>query len=295
VTARASRGQLTVLVASLFATLVSTAGWADEQEAAEDPPAEFEARQTRSGTQGTLRLGPHHSETGSDGATPARSVPWVAVPRLGSYVNEEGEVVYCRATRWAPALDDRDRQVRNANAAFQGLFTGLPELHGYDPNHSCPIDPTDPLPPSLVRDVVIRTVEDQLPRPTLEVPPGYALTGMPAYLVTNHTLDYGPVTHDVDLGIMTLQVTVTATGTTQVDWGDGHVETYHAPGTPWPHGQVHHTYIDTGTVTITATDTWQVTYEVPELDIVDTVTAPLAPRTLDGFEIQQLQAVRVAD
>jgi hypothetical protein len=226
---------------------------------------------------------------------PTDGMVWAGLPRLSSYVDEQGDVVFCRAVQWVRVLpNDRADRVRNANAVVLGLFGRLPELQGHDPNHPCPTDPTETIPPVVVQHAVLETIEDQLPRPTLEVPPGYALTGMPAYLVTNHQLDYGPVTHTVDLGITVVDVTVTATGTTHVDWGDGHAETYHTPGTPWPDGQVRHTYIDTGTVTITATDTWQVTYQVPALGIEDSVTAPLAPRSLEGFEVQQLQAVRTS-
>jgi hypothetical protein len=220
---------------------------------------------------------------------------WAALPRLGSYVDDDGEVVYCRGTQWVRVPpEDRADRVRDANSGFLGLFGGLPELQGHNPHHDCPVDPAEAIPPIVVQDAVIQTIEDQLPRPTLEVPPGYALTGMPAYLVTNHELEYGPVTHSVDLGIMVVDVTVTASGVTHVDWGDGHADTYHSPGTPWPDGEVRHTYINTGTVTITVTDTWEVTYRVPSLGIEDSVTAPLAPRTLDDLEIQQVQAVRTS-
>jgi hypothetical protein len=171
----------------------------------------------------------------------------------------------------------------------------LPELEGHDPNQECAVDPAEDIPPAMLRDAITRTIRDDMPRPTVEVPPGYALTGMEAYLVTNHQLEYGPVTHTVDLGIAVLDVIVTATGVTEVDWGDGTVATYHTPGTPWPDGNVTHTYRDTGIVTISVTDIWQVTYRVPALGIEDTVTAPLPTRTLDDFEVQQVQAVRVSD
>jgi hypothetical protein len=175
------------------------------------------------------------------------------------------------------------------------VFAGLPELQGHDPFLECPVEPTEAVPAVVLREAVTQTIRDDLPRPELEVPPGYALTGMPAYLVTNHQLEYGPVTHSVDLGIAVLDVTVSGTGSTHVDWGDGTVATYHAPGTPWPDGQVVHTYRDAQTVDITVTDTWQVTYRVPALGIEDSIEAPLPARTLDGLEVQQIQAVRVSD
>jgi hypothetical protein len=232
----------------------------------------------------------------SDGAVQSDSRRWAGIPRLGSFMDDDGEVVYCRDIQWVALEEGEDRaqRIRDANSGFLALFGGLPELQGHNPYLPCPTDPADSIPPAMVQDAVLHTIEDQLPRPTLEVPQGYALTGMPAYLVTNHELEYGPVTHSVDLGVMIVDVTVTASGVTHVDWGDGHADTYHSPGTPWPEGEVRHTYINTGTVTITVTDTWEVTYRVPALGIEDSVTAPLAPRTLDGLEIQQVQAVRTS-
>jgi hypothetical protein len=221
---------------------------------------------------------------------------WVGTPRLGAYTNDEGETVYCRTTRWVRAEPGaRAQLVADAQTNYYFMFASLPELQGSDPNVDCPIEPTESVPPVVLREAITHTIRDDLPRPELEVPPGYALTGMPAFLVTNHALEYGPVTHTVDLGVTVLDVTVTATGSTHVDWGDGHAQTYDAPGTAWPHGQVVHTYRDTGHVDITVTDTWQVTYRVPSLGIEDSVEAALPARTLEGLEIQQVQAVRVSD
>jgi hypothetical protein len=221
---------------------------------------------------------------------------WVGLPRVGSMEGDDGEIRHCRAINWVrvPA-DERDERLAQAEDDYLWLYQALPELWEHDPYRECPVDPGDEIPPAILRDAVIRTIRDDMPRPILEVPPGYALTGMPAYLVTNHDLEYGPVTHTVDLGMAVFDVTVTATGTTEVDWGDGTVVTYHSPGAPWPDGEVVHTYRDAGTVTISVLDTWEVTYRVPALGIVDTVTAPLPARALDAFEIQQVQAVRVSD
>jgi hypothetical protein len=221
---------------------------------------------------------------------------WVGIPALGTMEGDDGELVHCRRTRWVRVdRDEREAVSRNAEAEFLDAFARLPELEGHDPNRECAVDPAEDIPPAMLRDAITRTIRDDMPRPTVEVPPGYALTGMEAYLVTNHQLEYGPVTHTVDLGIAVLDVIVTATGVTEVDWGDGTVATYHTPGTPWPDGNVTHTYRDTGIVTISVTDIWQVTYRVPALGIEDTVTAPLPTRTLDDFEVQQVQAVRVSD
>jgi hypothetical protein len=221
---------------------------------------------------------------------------WVGIPRLGATENDDGEIVFCRDTRWVRVIpDERANYLREAESDYLWLFQGLPELQGEDPNLECPVEPGEEIPPVVLREAVQRTIRDDLPRPELEVPPGYALTGMPAYLVTNHQLEYGPVTHAVDLGVAVLDVTVTGSGVTHVDWGDGTEATYHSPGTPWPDGEIVHTYRDAQTVAITVTDTWQVTYRVPALGIEDSIEAPLPARTLESFEVQQIQAVRVSD
>jgi hypothetical protein len=237
----------------------------------------------------TVQIGDSGSGGRNDGKV------WVGIPRLGAN-DEEGEIRYCRTTRWV-RVDPADRAdfVSNAEYGYLAMFGGLPELQGHNPFLDCPVDPTESIPPVVLREAITRTIRDDMPRPTLEVPPGYALTGMPAYLVTNHQLEYGPVTHTVDLGVAVLDVTVTAAGVTEVNWGDGTVATYQAPGTPWPDGQVVHTYRDAGTVDIHVTDTWQVTYRVPALGIEDTLEAPLPPRTLDALPVQQVQAVRTSD
>jgi hypothetical protein len=221
---------------------------------------------------------------------------WVGIPTLGTTGDGGDDVVFCRRTRWVRVdPESRAEQVRRGEASFLGLFGGLPELEGQNPFLECPVDPTESIPAVVLREAVTQTIRDDLPRPEPEIPPGYALTGMPAFLVTNHQLDYGPVTHTVDLGVAVLDVTVTGSGVTNVDWGDGTQETYHSPGTPWPDGEVVHTYRDAQTVAITVTDTWQVTYRVPALGIEDSIEAPLPARTLESFEVQQIQAVRVSD
>jgi hypothetical protein len=180
-------------------------------------------------------------------SAPSDGIVWVGIPALGSMEGDDGEVLYCSRTRWVRvAPEEREERVENGRSSYLHLFDGVPELQGHDAHLECPVDPTEAIPPAVLRDAVQHTIRDNLPRPDLSVPPGYALTGMPAFLVTNHQLEYGPVSHTVDLGAVVLQVTVEATGTTQVDWGDGTVATYRSPGTPWPDGQVVHTYSDTG-------------------------------------------------
>jgi hypothetical protein len=254
----------------------------------------FQSEGTNEGSQATITAPGQIAPEAKPVSRPSDGNVWVGIPALGSVEGEDGDVLYCSRTRWVRvAPDEREERAESGRSSYLQLFE-LPELEGQDPSVECPVDPREAVPPAVLRDAVQHTIRDHLPRPELEVPPGYALTGMPAFLVTNHQLEYGPVSHSVDLGVAVLQVTVEGTGTTQVDWGDGTVATYLSPGTPWPDGQVVHTYSDSGHVTITVTDTWQVTYRVPTLGIVDSVQAPLPSRTLDDLSVQQIQSVRIS-
>jgi hypothetical protein len=125
------------------------------------------------------------------------------------------------------------------------------------------------------------------------MPPGYALTGLRMYLVNGQELTYSE-TQDVDLGALTLPVTVSATGTWTVDWGDGSVDgPFDEPSVGYQRSglQVTHVYPDRGRVTVRVTDTWRVTVSAPG---VTTLTLP--PRTLAAvpleLDIREVQAVR---
>jgi hypothetical protein len=247
------------------------------------------------GTEATLRTPSDAAPIVQQVSRPSDGMVWIGIPALGSMEGADGGTLYCSRTRWVRVgPEEREERAQSGQISYLQMFDVVPELQEHDPRLECPVDPTEAIPPAVLRDAVQHTIRDNLPRPELEVPPGYALTGMPAFLVTNHQLEYGPVSHSVDLGVAVLQVTVEGTGTTEVDWGDGTIGTYRSPGTPWPDGQVVHTYSHTGAVTITVTDTWQVTYRVPALGIVDTIQAPLPPRTLDDLPIQQVQSVRIS-
>ena len=222
---------------------------------------------------------------------PASNLVWTGLPRLGSH---DGE--YCIGRNWVQLpREDVEEAERNAWQGISYMFASIPELQGLRPTDDCPVDPTDDVPPELLDDVITDEVTDQLPRPAPSVPPGYAMTGMAAYLVTDHELVYGPVDHEVDLEIMQLTVRVNGTATTTVDWGDGTVLTYDQPGLAYPDGEVTHTYADAGDVTIQITDSWRLTYDVyrgGELIISNVLDLDLAPVALESLEVRQLQSVR---
>ena len=225
--------------------------------------------------------------------TPTTDLVWTGLPQLGSV---DGE--YCIDRNWVQLPPDEvEAAEQDAWLAISYMFASIPELQGLLPTDDCPVDPSDEVPPRVMDDVVRSTVVDQLPRPEPSVPPGYAMTGMAAYLVTDHELSYGPVEHDVDLEIFQLTVRVTGTATTTVDWGDGTVLTYDQPGLAYPDGEVTHTYADAGTTDIEIIDSWRLTYDVyrgGELIISDVLEFDLAPVVLEDLEIRELQAVRTS-
>jgi len=95
-----------------------------------------------------------------------------------------------------------------------------------------------------------------LPVPKPTIPPGYAITGKTAYLVTNGTLDPTPYAENTPLG----ELNIMATGSYQVDWGDGTSPTWNGPygfeGLPWPNGSIGHTYDVTGNYSVIVVENW---------------------------------------
>ena len=224
---------------------------------------------------------------------------WVAVPVWSLSGDETANYGYCQGLQYvAGTSSDEAAQLRQAGEqAFQALHANLlaHEAPGIAGDVGCPTDPAAVLPAVVVRDAVRGIVEDHLPRPEPEIPPGWALTGMPAYLVTHHELSYGPASHTVDLGLFPVTIEITAEAVTIVDWGDGTVTTHNVAGDPWPDGLVHHTYRDEDVVTVTVTDVWHVEFRVTSpTTISDSLEAELEPRTIDDLEVRQIQAIRVA-
>lgn len=127
------------------------------------------------------------------------------------------------------------------------------------------------------------------PGPDPRIVPGFALTGKPAFLETRAGVT-APARIATPLGL--LDVTLRATGFA-VDWGDGSAADrgpFAAPGRPWPHGEARHTYTHTGRYDVVVTQTWDAEWRLAgQSGRVDGLTSV---GRLDGFEAQQLQAVR---
>lgn len=122
----------------------------------------------------------------------------------------------------------------------------------------CPSDsgaPAPPTPEQLARDF---WATRQLPTPTLDVTPDYAVSGKRVYLqitgarATTFHVD-NPIGPAVDIN---------ATSRYVVDWGDGTPPTTTtSQGGPWPDGDVTHVYDRAATsVTIRVTQQWSATW-----------------------------------
>jgi hypothetical protein len=132
-----------------------------------------------------------------------------------------------------------------------------------------------------------RTVPLPVPHPG--VPPGYAVTGKYAYLVTGGTVGPQPFVYRTPLGLLT----ITATGSYAVDWGDGSQPTWDGPfafeGTAWPTGRIQHVYDTVGRYRLVVVENWTARWSLAGaagvLDGLQTTAV------IPAFEVRQVQAV----
>jgi len=157
------------------------------------------------------------------------------------------------------------------------------------PRPNCPAD-AGPIPtPQTIAAATWQAVKN-LPVPTLESQPDFAITGKKVYLQIHGTRTWSQVV-DNPIGD---DITITATSTYVVHWDDpshpGDTVTA-SQGGPWPDGDVTHTYTDVAperdiTVTQRWTATWTAGGQSGTLTQLQTQSAPLR------IEVRQLQAVR---
>ena len=125
-----------------------------------------------------------------------------------------------------------------------------------------------------------------LPAPQPSIPPGYAVTGKLAYLVTDGTLAPNVYQTTTILG----PLSVTAHGSYTVHWGDGATSgPYNSEGRPYPNGNISHTYDNVGTVTVTVDESWTATWSLGGAG--GTLTRLQTEGTIHNFLIRQIQAV----
>jgi hypothetical protein len=138
--------------------------------------------------------------------------------------------------------------------------------------------------PATLAEEFWQTIPLPVPKPT--IPPGYAITGKPAYLVTDGTIAPAAFVEPTPLGLLT----VTAHGTYSVDWGDGSTGgPYTSEGTGYPDGQIVHTYDQTGTVNVALHEAWTATWTLGAA--TGTLGQLATQATIPGFDVRQIQAV----
>ncbi|HEX6395531.1 MAG TPA: hypothetical protein VFZ97_19020 [Acidimicrobiales bacterium] len=170
----------------------------------------------------------------------------------------------------------------NANATVTAWLTTL----NLPP---CPARAAAParIDPQLLAEDFWKTIALPVPKP--QVPPGYAITGMPAYLVTNSTTAPAPYVFPTPLG----QLRIDVSGTYFVDWGDPRAPGWSGPypfeGEAWPNGRISHTYDDVGVVNIVVREAWTATWHLGTA--VGALGGLATTATIPNYPIQQEQSI----
>jgi len=228
------------------------------------------------------------------------SVIWVAQP-VWSAGEPGANFGLCRGWRYVAATseEEAERLRVSGRADFETMYDAVLswEFPGIEVEADCPGDPAAAVPPVVLRDAVRSTVVGQLPRPELDIAPGFALAGLETYLDTGgaHGLVYLQ-NEPIRVGPFAFDVEIEASGQTTVDWGDGSPPvTYEVPGRPYPEGEIRHTYRDAAMVTVTVTDRWRIDFRATTASgavLTDTVDAELEQVLIEDFEVREYRAVR---
>lgn len=98
------------------------------------------------------------------------------------------------------------------------------------------------------------TVRNELPVPRLSVPPGFALTGLEAYLTSPSCATSKTFTDSTPLGTAAIH----ANGEIWVRWNTGQDWSgpYRSCGLSWPSGTITHVYEQEGYATLSEKETW---------------------------------------
>lgn len=201
---------------------------------------------------------------------------------------------WCQGMRWqaVPQGVDSSDLRRRQEDAYKGRFLESGDLYGLDPNFPCPPGVGGGMTPAIAQAMVRELLHTEpLPRPSLDVPPGRAMVGMPAYLVTDHVLEHELAPRTLHVGLTSFSLSWQASGVSRVDWGDGTVTSHTVGGAAWPEGEVVHTYREDGTFDVSVTDTWTIDYRVGP--ITGRIVETLEPVVLRGLEVEQRQAIRI--
>lgn len=158
-------------------------------------------------------------------------------------------------------------------AIWQTIVAGLP---------GCP---STVVSPEQVAYSFVREVGAPDPRP--QIAPGHAITGKKAYLETPGSVET-TIERSTMLGPLVLVFRPT---TFTVDWGDGAgVDSFTAPGRPYPSGTATHVYTDADRYDVVVRQRWSVSWSLAGGSGTLGVTG--APSGIPRFEARELEAVR---
>jgi hypothetical protein len=197
----------------------------------------------------------------------------------------------CAATGYVPAgqtpPDERllvDANPRETNIPIYG--SDLAILEDYPPCPSSPRAPGEPAPVETRSMVAARYWEQvALPVPKPAIAPGRAITGKLAFLETN-----GKVSDLYTNSTVFGPVTIRATGSYTVDWGDGTTTGPHSfEGGAWPDGKITHQYIKVGAYNVVVTEKWTANWSLDGES--GTLRTLQTSGRIDNFPVEQIQAV----
>jgi hypothetical protein len=201
---------------------------------------------------------------------------------VGTREGEDGE--RCWRVRWwdSPGYEPSEDSWDYEEAVEVGE-----ETFG-DAYDRCPDDEAAPDPTGAVH--AVWTAAAFLPDNDLHVAPGWAMTGMPAYLEVQGERTFE---HRTDLPApFSMAVTFEGSAEYEVDWGDGTVTGPHASaGGPHPEGDIVHTYADTTQTEVVVTATWTGVWSVGEHR---GELPPIERRHELPLEVRELQSVRTS-
>ncbi|MPZ71914.1 MAG: hypothetical protein GEU74_01575 [Nitriliruptorales bacterium] len=148
--------------------------------------------------------------------------------------------------------------------------------------------PAPPPPPVTPQEIVERTIVNvRLPNPRPNIDPGYAITGMRAYLETGNrsTHRFNPIA--TVLG----PLSITARSTYIVDWGDATITGPHATtGGKYPDGTITHVYQDSQLLDVVVTQHWTAHWSLAGHS--GTIGGLRSSGALGDFAVREVQAVR---
>jgi hypothetical protein len=144
-----------------------------------------------------------------------------------------------------------------------------------------------PAPASQIAASYWRRVPLPVPHPS--VPPGFAITGKPAYLVTSGSVAPARYRFATPLGPLVIY----ARGAYMINWGDPHDPGWAGPypfeGEPWPNGRIVHTYDWTETATITVREQWSASWALGSYS--GSLSGLVTQGVIPAFHVYQLQAI----